>query len=454
MGAAAWADTILLKNGRKILADEVREKGDRIEYQIGDDVYAIPKSLVDHIDTGGAPLVTHKGLDADLPAPSASSDLPEDSAFGKLIVNGRVDPEVLNSIEKIGDTRLAAAANFTAGKNEHEQGRDEPARNYFERALRFAPDDPSILNWYVNLLVRMRRIPEAQAYAEKAARLAPGDADSWKQLGYVYYFLDRTKDSVTAWTKSLAIRDDATLAALVAKGERELHAESNFSEAETGHFTIHFEGGQTSDVLRQQIIATLESHYDDLVRDFGITPRNIPVSLYTNQAYFDVTHAPSWSAALNDGKLRIPVSGLTSVSGSLSRVLKHELTHSFVAEMTHGRCPQWLNEGVAQVEEGRSSSRNGTGLARLYASQQYLPLTSLESSWTRLSTIQAEIAYAEGLAAVEYVRDTYGMSDVVRILQDIGRGDSTEMALRSVMHSSYQQFDEDLGTWLRKTYGI
>ena len=72
VGAAAWADTILLKNGRKILADEVREKGDRIEYQIGDDTYAIPKSLVDHIDTGGSPLVTRKGMVADLPAPSAS----------------------------------------------------------------------------------------------------------------------------------------------------------------------------------------------------------------------------------------------------------------------------------------------------------------------------------------------------------------------------------------------
>src|SRR5690348_17990996 len=53
--AAAWADTIHLKNGRAILADQVREKGNHYEYDIGDDSYAIPKSLVDRVDAGGMP---------------------------------------------------------------------------------------------------------------------------------------------------------------------------------------------------------------------------------------------------------------------------------------------------------------------------------------------------------------------------------------------------------------
>ena len=53
--AGAWADTIHLKNGRTIVADHVRENGNHYEYDLGDDSYAIPKSVVDHVDAGGMP---------------------------------------------------------------------------------------------------------------------------------------------------------------------------------------------------------------------------------------------------------------------------------------------------------------------------------------------------------------------------------------------------------------
>ena len=39
----------------RILADHVRENGNHYEYDIGDDSYAIPKSVVDHIEAGGMP---------------------------------------------------------------------------------------------------------------------------------------------------------------------------------------------------------------------------------------------------------------------------------------------------------------------------------------------------------------------------------------------------------------
>ena len=52
---SASADTIHLKNGRTIVADHVRENGNHYEYDIGDDSYAIPKSVVDHVDAGGMP---------------------------------------------------------------------------------------------------------------------------------------------------------------------------------------------------------------------------------------------------------------------------------------------------------------------------------------------------------------------------------------------------------------
>jgi hypothetical protein len=49
------AEVIHLKNGRTIWADHVRDTGSHIEYDLGDNNYAIPKSAVDRIDAGGSP---------------------------------------------------------------------------------------------------------------------------------------------------------------------------------------------------------------------------------------------------------------------------------------------------------------------------------------------------------------------------------------------------------------
>ena len=51
----SFADVIHLKNGRKIWADHVRENGNRVEYDVGDDSYKISKSSVDSIEAGGLP---------------------------------------------------------------------------------------------------------------------------------------------------------------------------------------------------------------------------------------------------------------------------------------------------------------------------------------------------------------------------------------------------------------
>ncbi len=60
---------------------------------------------------------------------------------------------------------------------------------------------------------------------------------------------------------------------------------------------------------------------------------------------------PPGREALNDGKLRIPISGLSSMTPELAHVLKHELAHSFIARLSGGRCPPWLHEGIAQFLE-------------------------------------------------------------------------------------------------------
>ena len=54
VAAGTRADTIVLKNGRRILAFNVVEVGEKIRYETSAGELSLPKSIVDHIEKGGA----------------------------------------------------------------------------------------------------------------------------------------------------------------------------------------------------------------------------------------------------------------------------------------------------------------------------------------------------------------------------------------------------------------
>jgi hypothetical protein len=455
--AAGFGDVIHLKNGRRIWADSVREEGTHVQYEVGDNSYAIPKASVERIEEGGVPPEFRSSSATDKPeVPSfvPSDDLRSEGDLpAKVIRDGHVDSDSLTSLEHTAKPEIAAAAYFIAGKHEFESGNLPQGRAYFDSALRLQPNSPTILNYYAALLVRMGSLKQALSYAQRSAQLAPNSADSFAVLGVVQFASDRSPEAIRSWKHSLELRPDSMIEQYIAKAEREIKAESQFTERASSHFTLRYEGKQTSDSFRRSILMTLESQYDDLVRDLGASPReSIPVILYTDQAYFDVTQAPAWSGALNDGKLRIPVSGLDSVTPDLTRVLKHELAHSFINQLSHGRCPHWLHEGIAQAVEPRSLSSVGQRLAQLFQDGREIPFYALEGSFSRFSSAEASLAYAESLAAVSYIQDTYGLSEVRQIVERIGEGSSTEQALRGTVHSDYARLQIEVGDFLKSKY--
>ena len=455
----ASAEVIHLKNGRTIYADQVHENGSHLEYEVGEDSYAIPKSAVDRVEAGGVRPERSSstgGKDSrDVPSFTPADELKgEPEVSDKIIREGKVDADALAAIEQQGNARMSAAAYFIAGKHEMEQTNFGKARTYFETALRFEGQNATILNYYVALLLRTGNAIDALPFAERAVRIAPDSPDTLAVLGYAQYASDRNRDAIRSWKRSLQLRPDAQVQKYLEKAERDASAESDYTQNESSHFTLKYEGRQTPESLRRDLVSTLESHYNDLVRDLGVAPRgSIAVVLYTDQTFFDVTQSPSWAGAVNDGKLRIPVNGMSSVTSELSRVLKHELAHSFINQLAGGRCPQWLNEGIAQAMEPKSLSSRGRRLAELFKAQQEIPFNALEGSFMRFSPMEAILAYDESLAAVQFIIDTQGASDLHRILQRLAEGNSTETALRATIHDDYGQLQGEVGKYLNSKYG-
>ncbi|HZU22463.1 MAG TPA: tetratricopeptide repeat protein [Terriglobales bacterium] len=464
--SAAPADVIHLKNGHTIQADSTQQKGDRLEYQVGEDSYAIPMSTVARVESGagadpaapsGVTSATatrpeeRRGSAARPSMPDASSLFQEITAVesqalrARLIRNGQVDRDALATIERSQNPHFIAVAYDVVAEQAYATGDTDTAERYLRQALSFEPTQAAAAGHYAAMLVGLHRYKEAIAMAEQATRLAPQDAGMWYLLGVAEFTADHTPQAIDAWKRSLAVKPSYRVQQLLARAVREQVIQTDYQSDESAHFTLHYEGGQSSPAMRKALLETLEGEYDDLSNQFGSAPRdNIAVIVYNNRDFTLVTEAPTWSDGMNDGKLRIAMRNMDSLTPQVAGVLKHELTHSFVGQATHDRCPQWLNEGIAQLVQGRTSATYGGLLPVLYRQNKQIPLAMLEGSFGRLSGAAATVAYGESLAAVEIIQSAYGFSDLVRILQRIGSGLSTEQALRATIHSSYSDLDDQL----------
>lgn len=452
--AAATADTIVLKNGDRIHADSAQERNGRVEYTLGDNTLSIPKSIVVRIEKGPVQPVLPAQPATAMEVPPAHEEMSGSGDLtSRVIRNGVVDTSALKAIESESDPVQSASANSIAANFEEKRRNYSAAARYLQAALVFLPDHGVLLENYAAVLLQLGRADEAVLRAQQAVRASPQSADALVLLGYAYYKNDHNREAIAALKKSLQLRPEERTRQLLERVERESRTEADFRQQESSHFTLRYEGSQTADSLRTQLLETLEADYHDLSIDLGATPRNIFVSLYTDEAFFDVTHAAAWTAALNDGKIRIPISGVKAVTPQMAQVLRHELTHSFVAQITHQRAPGWLNEGIAQLEQGMTTRAIGPQLAALYTSGRQVPLNQLEGEFQGYSSAEASVAYAESLAAVEYIRATYGLSDLARLLQRLGEGQSVESALRSTIHSGYAGLEAEITDYLKKNYG-
>jgi hypothetical protein len=142
------------------------------------------------------------------------------------------------------------------------------------------------------------------------------------------------------------------------------------------------------------------------------------------------------------------------VSSELARILKHELTHSFIYQITGGSCPTWLNEGMAQMETDESYrlDENGGALAQAYRNSQQIPLALLEGSFVKFNRSEALVAYTESLAAVDMIRDQYGGYYLPDVLKALGKGQPMSAVLKSLLRIDYAEFETEVGAYLTRRY--
>ncbi|MGE0449734.1 MAG: tetratricopeptide repeat protein [Vicinamibacterales bacterium] len=346
--------------------------------------------------------------------------------------HGQVDPR--NALlEQSGWDALAA-------------GDAAAAASAFQRALAADPQRAELHLGAGLAAVLEKRDPDALAAFDRALALDPKMTMARAQLAMTKYRLHDLNGAIALLEAVVAERPgEPQWATQLArwKDERELHGRLNMALG--SHFTVAFDGPAQEDVA-QKVLDSLERAYwrigtalDALLND------PVPVVLYTNTQFRDITRSPSWAGGLYDGTIRVPVDGLGQRDlldrelAALDRVLAHEFTHALTHAIGGSRVPTWLSEGLATAFEDPAPDTSAAKTPRTA-----MALGRLTRGFATLSDSEARSAYELSQRAARALLDSAGGAAVANLLRDLKDGAPFEAAFEHRIQRRLEDFEADL----------
>ena len=148
--SSVFADTIVLKNGRRIAALSVTELGDKVQYETPSGTLTLPKAIVDHIERGGSPGAFAQSAASLAITPPALESLgmaSQGNAVEQAAVHdGMIDREYIAKLENLArnggraERDTAALAHHMAAQFEMSRGDMDHALADEQSALSYAPE--------------------------------------------------------------------------------------------------------------------------------------------------------------------------------------------------------------------------------------------------------------------------------------------------------------------------
>ena len=303
---------------------------------------------------------------------------------------------------------------------------------------------------------------EAVEYYLAGLSIEPECVEAYADLAKSYEMLACWDQALQAIEQALRLRpDDPT----VLRRKNRITEESSFYNISYDKISPTLEDSRYFDL---NVSPDVSSMFDDLVQKIsGILEQtckfvghrlnffpSCPVKVYIEKkhsakpfrGYIDAF--PDWAPAYYDGTIRIrccnySMSGL----GVLQTLIRHEWTHLLVDLIANGKCPTWIDEGLAmsiarqmfsfEVEYLQTANRNG----------DMLKPQQLNESFSRIDNGLRRLAYHQAHAILLDLIAHFGFSSICTFLVSIGNGDEPEDAIQETFGKTTVQIFSD---WQRK----
>lgn len=343
--------------------------------------------------------------------------------------------------------RTLADGYVSFGHSLLKQRRYEQADENFVKAIELYPDDPvlAFMRGVCNFLLKKYDI--ARYELERSRSINPDNADTFFYLGLVLYETENRLQAVELWEQALKLAPGRKeISDQLARARKEMAVEASMDQGHSSRFNLTYDP-DISTTLALGVLDVLENAYNQVGAEMGSFPEaRIPVVIYKRSDFKAVTDSPDWSGGVYDGTIRLPFGTMEEITPPMRGILFHEYAHVVVFELTHGNCPTWLNEGIAEIF-GRSQYNRSMpehDATRFAATTDF---RRLERGFGGLASKEAMIAYQQSYSMVNYLVRTYGWHRVTQMLSALGNGMNMDEAVSATMKSYNMDYNGLVKEW-------
>ncbi|HBW84201.1 MAG TPA: hypothetical protein DEF79_09200 [Gammaproteobacteria bacterium] len=414
-----------------------------------------------------------------------------------LDVNDRYVPALVGIARVVGDERalqraLAINPNSVQALETYAQllminGREQEAREYFDKALELNPESLKTLSALASAAALEERKEDFESYQQRVEAFSPGNAEFLGHIadsfGNSYRFAEAVQYARASLEADPEYWQGHTLLGsnLIRLGEEEEGKRSleigfdndpfnvmtsnmlkvfdtleTYETVESEHFKVHM-SERDSFILWPYLEPLLEESWDTLTAKYGFEPEGkILIEVFENSADFAVR-----SVGLPDigplvgicfGKVITLISPDT-LTANWQEIVWHEFMHVITLQMTQNRMPRWLSEGISVWEEreGRPywGRRQGLDLIRAAQEQKLMPVGELNSGFSGArNNADLSFAYFQSYLVVEYITQTYGFEELIALIEQYGEIKDDADRFRSVFDLGLDDFDAGFQGWI------
>jgi Flp pilus assembly protein TadD len=317
------------------------------------------------------------------------------------------------------------------------------ATHHAEEALRLAPEDPIVILNVAACRDEQGFPAKAAELVRRAQKIGPGVAHVRARMGAVLYREGDLSGAIDEWRVAVELAPtDKALAGRLARAEKAAAVEKSLTPQLSSHFEVLHDA--ESAVLASLVLRELEDAYRVVGADIQASPVGpVKVVLLSSEQFRATTGTNTWVAGLYDGRIRLPVKGVSDQAALLARA-RHEYVHAALAPLGK-RAPSWLHEGIAQVHEGRPAA----GAAARVRKSDSIAFEDLTKSFaaTRQEG-RARLQYDTALAFVMWLRTGERASQFAlamrRLFEEWTLDDAFEDAYGAPLPEVYLRFQRAL----------
>jgi tetratricopeptide (TPR) repeat protein len=275
--------------------------------------------------------------------------------------------------------------------------------------------------------------------ARAALALDESPPEAYLALGEYLFQNNDLAGALDTWERGLRINPgDVPLTRRLERGRAEAERLGSLERVASEHFVVSFDGRADTPGARA-CLDIMEAAYRSVGALFQLYPEGpIPVVLYPDRSYEQEDHV-AWSAAIYNGKIRLPSAGASSASPRFRGTLFHEYAHALFQRATSGKGgPAWLNEGFADIAKLQADPGPSV---RCMPDVHVFPLKTLEVGFGRIGNHkQVHLAYLEARHAVEHILERHGQDGFRALLGVLSTGAPFPVAFERALGEDYATF--------------